>query len=284
MKKRAFQILIFSLVVFDAILLYAMFRESRGEILAVAFLDVGQGDAIFIEAPNGVQVIIDGGPDNSLLHQVGKAMPFYDRTIDIIVVTNPDKDHFAGFIPLLARYKIREVVEPGTQTDTNIYHVLEKSIAAEGLKSRFLKTGDRIILDAENKVVLDVLFPDRDVSGLAENNGSLIARLSYGAVCFLFTGDTAQGVEEFLVHLYGDRLACQVLKVAHHGSKTSSALSFVEKVSPEYAVISSGKENTYGHPHQETLDTLNRYKAQILRTDTLSTITFKTDGRTFWQK
>ncbi len=284
MRKRALQILLASLVIFDAIALYALWRESRGNILTVSFLDVGQGDAIFIEAPNGKQIIIDGGPDDSLLRRVGEVMPFYDRFVDAVIVTNPDKDHFAGFIPLLDRFTVAAVIESGTQTDTEIYAAFKERVEKENLSSRLLKIGDRLVLDERHGVVLDVLFPDRDVSGLSENDGSLIARLSYGDICFLLTGDTTQGVEEYLVHLYGNRLQCEVLKVAHHGSKTSSTASFVSAVSPEYAVISSGEGNTYGHPHQETLDTLESVEVRILRTDMLGTITFETDGEKVLQK
>ena len=140
------------------------------------------------------------------------------------------------------------------------------------------------MLDEKRGITLDVLFPDRDVSGLDTNDGSLVTRLSYGEICFLLMGDAPRGVEEYLTHLYGDYLHCAVLKVGHHGSRTSSSEFFVQKVAPQYAVISDGKDNSYGHPHQETLDTLKEFGVNVLRTDTLGTITFETDGVELWKR
>lgn len=263
---------------------YVLLREERGGILAVSFLDVGQGDAIFIEAPNGTQVLLDAGPDSSVLRALSSVMPFYDRTIDMLIVSNPDKDHIAGFIDVLKRYDVGWEVEPGTQTATAVYAALGKGVSAEGIELLTPKAGDRIVLDKKRGVFLDVLFPDRDVSGLGTNDGSLIMKLTYGEVCYMLTGDTTKGVEEYLVQLYGEQLDCDVLKVAHHGSRTSSAPEFVSAVSPDFAVISLGEGNTYGHPHKETLDTLNSAGVEIFRTDEFGTIIFETDGINLWKK
>ena len=283
-KKYLPVYLILLLALLATLFWYALLREERGGLLTVSFLDVGQGDAIFIEAPSGKQIIIDGGPDTSLVRQLGSAMPFYDRTIDMLVVTNPDKDHFAGFIDALLRYRVGEIVEPGTQTASAIYATFRERVADEGAQTFLPKTGDRIVLDEKRGITLDVLFPDRDVSGLDTNDGSLVTRLSYGEICFLLMGDAPRGVEEYLTHLYGDYLHCAVLKVGHHGSRTSSSEFFVQKVAPQYAVISDGKDNSYGHPHQETLDTLKEFGVNVLRTDTLGTITFETDGVELWKR
>jgi len=272
------------LLITNIFLWFAAWHEERGGILSVSVLDIGQGDAIFIEAPNGVQVLLDGGPDSSVFRELSGVMPFYDRSIDMLIVSNPDKDHIAGFVDVLKRYDVGNEVEPGTLTATAVYTALGKGVSAEGLEPFTPKAGDRIVLDKKRGVILDVLFPDRDVSGLSTNDGSLIMKLTYGQTCFMLTGDTTKGVEEYLVELYGEKLDCDVLKVAHHGSRTSSSPGFVSAVSPEYAVISSGQGNSYGHPHQETLDTLNVAGAKILRTDELGTITLMTDGIKLWQK
>jgi competence protein ComEC len=175
-------------------------------------------------------------------------------------------------------------VEPGTVSTTAIYAALRDAVKAEGLTPILPKAGDRFVLDRERGVSFEVLFPDRDVSGLSTNDGSLVGKLSYGNVCAILTGDTTKGIEEYLVHFYGNILHCQLLKVAHHGSKTSSSPSFVAAVSPTYAAISDGKNNKYGHPHKETLDTLNNLGVKILRTDEIGTIIFQTDGRDLWHK
>ena len=177
-KKYLPVYLILLLALLATLFWYALLREERGGLLTVSFLDVGQGDAIFIEAPSGKQIIIDGGPDTSLVRQLGSAMPFYDRTIDMLVVTNPDKDHFAGFIDALLRYRVEEIIEPGTQTASAIYATFRERVADEGAQTFLPKTGDRIVLDEKRGITLDVLFPDRDVSGLDTNDGSLVTRLS----------------------------------------------------------------------------------------------------------
>ncbi len=258
-------------------------QDSRG-LLKVSFLDIGQGDAIFIEAPNGRQILLDGGPGSSVLRRLSQVMPFYDRSIDALIVSNPDKDHFAGFLDVLDRYTVRYIIEPGTISTTAVYHAFRALVQKENLPTFLLRTGDRIVLDRKRGVVLDVLFPDRDVSELSINDGSLVAKLSYGNTCVMLMGDSTQGVEEYLVHLFGPQLQCQVLKAGHHGSRTSTSPVFVADVKPTFAVISDGLNNKYGHPHQETLDTLKKFNVQILRTDELGTITLASDGQDFWVK
>ena len=162
---------------------YAVFSEDRDGKLIVAFLDVGQGDAIFIESPTGTQMLIDGGPDKSVLRQLGKVMPFYDRTIDVLVVTNPDKDHFAGFLDVLRSYKVGAVMEPGTLGAASEYAVLERLITEKGVKKLLVRRGQKIQLG--DGAILEILFPDRDVSGLNPNEGSVVAKLSYGATSLL---------------------------------------------------------------------------------------------------
>ncbi|MBI2096224.1 MAG: MBL fold metallo-hydrolase, partial [Candidatus Taylorbacteria bacterium] len=237
---------------------------------------VGQGEAIFIESPTGSQVIIDGGPDGKVLRELSHLMPFYDRSVDMLLVSNPDKDHLAGFIDVLSNYKIGVVLLPGTEPDTEVYRVFSRAALAEGAERRLARRGMEVNLGGG--AVLRILFPDRDVSGLSPNDGSIVARLSYGEVDFLFPGDAPKKIENFLAAASPAGLKSEVLKVAHHGSKTSTADAFVAAVAPRFAVISSGKDNRYGHPHGEVLDTLSRFGVEVLRTDSLGTIIIKTDG------
>lgn len=264
------------------VFVWHIFFTSGHKFLTVAVLDIGQGDSIFIEAPNGRQVIFDGGPNGKILSELSGVMPFYDRSIDMIVVTNPDQDHFAGFIDLLERYKVAQVIEPGTVSKSAIYQEFEKSVRDEGAKKLLAKRGMRIMLDPEHLVYIDILFPDKpleEVQKLSSNDGSIVARLVYGDTSFMLTGDTTAKTEHYLVGLDGDTLKSTVLKVAHHGSKTSSSEEFVKEVLPEYAAISDGRENKYGHPNRETLDTLEKFKIKILRTDLQGRIVFESDGK-----
>ncbi|MEK7145280.1 MAG: ComEC/Rec2 family competence protein [Patescibacteria group bacterium] len=259
----------------------ALLAEERGGELKVAFLDIGQGDAIYIEAPNGNQVLIDGGPGKALLSRLGEVMPAYDRSVDLLIVSNPDKDHIAGFIEVLKSFVVAAVMEPGTKPETAIYQEFEKAVETENAQKILGRRGQIVWLDRARGVHFDIFFPDQDVADWQTNDGSIIGKLVYGKTCVIFSGDAPQQMENYVVAFDGSALHCQVLKVGHHGSRTSSGVAFVGTVAPEYAVISSGKGNSYGHPHQETLDTLSRFGAKILRTDQLGTIIFTSDGQSF---
>ncbi len=251
-------------------------REERGGVMTVAFLNVGQGDAIYIEAPNGRQMLVDGGPTRAVLSELSKVMPWYDRSIDLLVVTNPDKDHIAGFIDVLKSYTIDAIFESGTFPGTQVYKELQETIADVGVKKILARRGMTIWLDKETR--LSVLYPDRDVSGLSSNDGSIVAKLLYGNTSVMLTGDTVSGVEKWLVKLDGKDLKSDVLKVGHHGSRTSTAPEFVGFVAPQFAVISDGVRNRYGHPHKETLDTLAKFNVPVFRTDLLGTVVMHSDG------
>lgn len=244
---------------------FIVVKESRGNILKVVFLNVGQGDSIFIEAPNGRQVLVDGGPPKTVLRELGKVMPFYDRTIDMIILTNPDTDHMAGFIDVIDRFKVDYAVESGTLSTTAIYKTLSERMDNEKLKKMRAERGMIIYLDRKHNIYMQILFPDRDVSGLSRNDGSIMMRLVYGDTAYMFTGDAPIKIEEYLIFL-GDNLKSDVLKVGHHGSKTSTGELFLEKVKPTLAVIQAGKDNSYGHPHKEVTDLFKKMDINYLVT------------------
>ncbi|MDD4989433.1 MAG: MBL fold metallo-hydrolase [Candidatus Pacebacteria bacterium] len=280
---RRFTLLLFLLLI-NISVWYVVSADNHRGLLTVAILNIGQGDAIFIEAPNRNQVIVDGGPDQKLISELGHVMPFYDRSIDMIINTNPDSDHYAGFLDLLKSYKVGEFMESGTISDTPTYRQLEKTVAEKNIPKIIARRGMKIILD--KNVSLFVLYPDRDVSNWTSNNGSIVMKLVYGDTSFLLQGDATAEVEKYLISLekspesnvYGG-LSGQVLKVGHHGSRTSTSAEYVQAVSPEFAAISDGKNNRYGHPHKETLDTLEKYHVKILRTDLSGRIIFESNGK-----
>jgi len=255
---------------------YAIFTEERNGILTVAFLDVGQGDAIFIEAPNGNQMLIDGGPNQAVLKALGDVMPYYDRSIDIVLATHPDKDHIGGLPGVLERYDVSFFVDPGAKAETGVYEALMEAVFMEGGEYVLARRGTNLFLDDD--VYLSILFPDREVAGMKPNDASIIARLTYGEVDFLLSGDAPKKIEEFVANLDANHLNVEVMKIGHHGSKTSTSELFVGLASPLFAVISLGKDNSYGHPHKEVLDTLSRFRIPTLRTDEEGTIIFKSDG------
>lgn len=258
----------------------AVYRETPNKTLTVAFLDVGQGDSAYIESPTHNQLIIDAGPNGSLLSEIGKLMSWYDRYIDVIIITNSDSDHYGGFIDLLKRYRVGLVIESGVAGTSPSYKTLENLIVQKNIKKVVARRGQSIELGGG--VHFDILFPDRDVAKLNTNAGSIIGQLVYGSSTVMFTSDAPNTIEEYVLLLDGASIKNDILKIAHHGSKTSASESFISFVAPKYAVISAGLNNSYGHPHQETLDLLQRLNIKPLITFKLGTIVFKSDGHSWF--
>jgi competence protein ComEC len=224
-------------------------------------------------------MIIDGGPNGSLLRELSKIMPWYDRSVDVLMVTNPDADHYAGFIDLLKRYQVGEILEPGTISKTETYKIFEKEIKDSRVPDTIARRG--MIIDLGGGAYFKVLFPDRDVSKLATNDGSIVGQLVYGSTTIMFTGDAPNATEEYILSLDGVNVKSTILKEGHHGSRTSASEKFISAVAPEYDVISAGLNNRYGHPHKETLDLLEKLHIPTLITYKLGTIIFKSDGKTY---
>lgn len=275
-KKNLTVVILGILLLVNVFVWYAVFLEQRSGILTVAFLDVGQGDAIFIEAPNGNQVLIDGGPNKSVLRQLGGVMPFYDRSIDMVVATHPDKDHTGGLPAVLEKFRVAVFVEPGVRSGNGIYGAIMNITEKKDIKKILAKRGERIFLD--KNVYIDVLSPDRDTYGWETNTASVVLRLVYGNTSFVFSGDAPKKIEEYIVALGGDGLSANVLKLGHHGSRTSTSQVFLSAVDPQIAIISAGKNNKYGHPHKEVMDMLKQFEIPTLVTYDEGTIVIESDG------
>ena len=263
---------------------YAVFAEDREGQLTIAFLDVGQGDGIFIDSPMGNQILIDGGgSDGKVLRSLSKVMPFYARSIDMVIATHPDQDHIGGLAEVFRRFDVASYMSPGIPNDTAVFLALESAVTEESIEHKIVaRRGMKIILS--KSAYLEVLFPDRDVSGLETNDGSIVAKLVYGETEIMLTGDSPQKIEEYLTAVDGGNLKSDILKLGHHGSKTSSSPIFLSAVDPEVAIISAGQENHYGHPHKEVLDRLSELKIKYLQTLEEGTIVFKTDGQAMWRE
>ena len=245
--------------------------------LSVSFLDVGQGDAILIQGPTGIQVLIDGGANQEVLRALGTRLPFYDRSIDAVIATHPDQDHIGGLRDVVVRYEVGYFFEPGVVSGTSAETALNTALEKREVHRVLARKGMRLLIGGG--AYIDVLFPDRDVSGLETNTASVIVRLVYDETEFLFTGDSPQSIEQFLVMTVGEGLESDVLKVGHHGSKTSSAPAFIDTVRPQYAVISAGKDNKYGHPHKEVVTLFAERGIQVLQTAEKS-VRFTSNGQT----
>ncbi|MGB4076555.1 MAG: MBL fold metallo-hydrolase [Minisyncoccia bacterium] len=255
----------------------------REPVLTVAFLDVGQGDAIFIESPTGLQMLIDGGRDRSVLRELGKRMSPFDRSLDLVVETHPDADHIGGLPEVFSRYRVTAFLSPGIENDTSQSEALDRAVLAEeGVEVRVARRGMRIELG--EGAYADILFPDRDVSHVETNSGSVILRVVYGESEFVLTGDAPVAVENYVVSLDKSGLQSEVLKAGHHGSRTSTGEALLAAVTPEIVVISAGKDNSYGHPHEEVLSRVRASGARLLKTMGEGTVVLVSDGKSITEQ
>lgn len=244
--------------------------------LHVTFVDVGQGDGIFIETPGGRQIVIDGGPSPSLMAAaVGRRLPFWDRSLDLLVLTHPNEDHLAGLLPLVERYTVETVLAGDGESRSPSYARWRSLLETRRLPAIAPQAGMRI--DLGDGSWLEVLNPT-GAPVRADNDDSAVLRLGLGEVSFLFTGDLEETGEELLLRS-GQTLQSTVLKVGHHGSRGSSSPRFLEAVQPQVAVISVGP-NTFGHPTAEVLQRLAG--TRLFRTDRDGSVEIITDGKGLW--
>jgi competence protein ComEC len=239
--------------------------------LKVIFFDVGQGDSIFIETPQKHQILIDGGPDSSVLEKLGQNMPFYDRTLDLIILTHPEHDHIAGLFDVLKNYQVENILWTGVSRDTAEFKEWSELIQKENSQIKIAQAGQRIYANQNSPKRADffVLHPFENLDGKETentNDTSVIVKLVFGENSFLFCGDASKSVEHKLIDKNID-ISTETLKIAHHGSKNSTSEEFLKKVAPDLAIISVGLDNSYGHPNPEVLALLEKYGIKLLRTD-----------------
>ncbi len=273
---------VLGLFIIAVFLLCSLFFIDRQKVLKFTVLDVGQGDSLYIESPTGVQIIVDGGPGNNLLKEIPNVLPWYDRSVDMIFVTNPDSDHYEGFIKFLDKYSVGAVVESGTTNTYSAFGVFQEKIKQKNIPKTLARRGQTI--DIGGGAYIQILFPDRNVDEVSPNTGSIVMKLIYGDTSVLLQGDSVASIEQYLLEMDGDYLKSDILKVGHHGSKTSSVKEYVEKVSPKWAVISSGKYNSYGHPHKEVLEVFSSLGVPTYNTCNNGALNFESDGNNFVMK
>jgi len=272
---------LFLLLLANAMIFYAVIASPRNYLLKVSFLDVGQGDAIFIESPTGNQMLIDGGPDKNILNALSRVMLFYDKTIDVVLATHPDQDHIGGIPLVLKNYTVSKYVDSGATSTTGTFKELANELSKNNVKKEIVGAGE--IIDFGDGVFLKILHP-YELKGKDTNKNSIVAKLYYGNSTFLFTGDAPTDVELYLAKTDGKELKSDVLKVAHHGSRNSLSPEFLSAVSPEYSIISVGKNNSFGHPHKEVINFLGDIKSIILGTYDIGDICLVSDGKTIDKK
>ncbi len=279
MIKNLYKILLIlgiAAVILFIILFWLYYQAPKN--LEVDFLDVYQGDAILIKVPGGQNILIDGGPDKNIIKRLGENLPWWDRQIDLIILTHPHDDHVTGLIDVLKRYKVKEVLYTGASHNAPNYLTWLKIMYDQKISLIIIDKKQTINLNQGIKI--EVLYPDKslldkEMSDL--NDSSIVIKLIYGENKFLLAGDASEKIEQMLL-AGSDDLKADVLKVAHHGSQYSSSQEFLEEVLPEIAVISVGKDNNFGHPSLRTIKRLERIGAEILRTDQKGTIKIFSDG------
>jgi len=272
-----------------------VFQQWPDNKLRLIFCDVGQGDASLITF-GSYQMLVDGGPNNSVLSCLGKNMPFWDKKIEVVAMTHSQADHMMGLIEVFERYEVEQFLASNVVNDTPEFWQLRKVVLEKEIKTKDLVKGDELRLGA---VKLKVLWPkekgdellvwhgvekDRQVLGAKSFQGdvnkvSLVLKGSLGKFDFLLTGDINKKIEGELE--VGE---VEILKVAHHGSRYSSSEEFLKKINPEVAVISVGERNWFGHPTQTVLDRLGEIGARVLRTDEDGMVKIVSDGKNWWQE
>ena len=255
---------------------FLFYNGQADGLLHVYFLNVGQGDAIFIRTPTGKNILFDGGPKKKVVSQLQEILPFFGNTIDHVFLTHPDRDHIEGLLSVLRRYRIGQVHFTGAGKRNYFWRTFLQIIKTKKIPARLADANHDIRLN--DGVVVDVLFPFKPNFALQKdiNNTSLVAKIIYGENEILLTGDAETPEEEKLLKNRVN-IDADVLKVAHHGSKSSTSLAFLNAVSPDVSVISVGRGNSYHHPHPSILKKLDRYGTKIFRTDLDGRIEFVFD-------
>ncbi|MFH1632274.1 MAG: MBL fold metallo-hydrolase [bacterium] len=268
-KELAALLVVFAITIIAQAIAAGTWFED--DIVAVWVFDVGQGDSIFIDAPEA-QILIDGGPDGNVIEKLSAVMPFWDRSIDVVINSHPHADHVTGLVHVLERYFVSEVWWTGQDYGSEVYVYFED--LAQG---SFTLVGAGEGIDLGAGATLTVLWPESNIDNELlddPNAGSIVALLEYGDSTILLTGDVGTDEELAIVEQLGE---VDVLKVGHQGSMTSSHIYFLEAISPEYSVISVG-ENDYGHPSPIVIDRLESVGSTVLRTDLDGDVRILTDG------
>ena len=283
MKNRRRYVFFAVIIVFLGWLGISAWQEVGGaQDLQVVFFDVGQGDSIFIETPDGKQILIDGGPGTTVLEKLDQYMPSWDKSIDIVLLTHSDNDHLEGLVHVLEQFDVHQIIWSGVTKDTQISRRWDNALRNElegGAQEIIADDSHMIILSHSGDLYLDILGPDQDNLPSESNDTSVVAQLIYKKDSFLFTGDISSQVEAGLVE--SENLTSDILKIAHHGSKSSSSRVFLEEVNPRFAVIQVGRENRYSHPHDIVIKRLLNYGITPLRTDEIGDIVLRSNGNSF---
>jgi len=255
---------------------------SQSEFLAVHFLDVGQGDSILIQTPDGFEVLIDGGATSQVIRELAEEQSLFDRQIDVVIATHPDTDHVGGLVDVLERYEVDLILQTEADSDSPAAVAFTRVVENEKATVQFAQTGQVIQIGASTTI--EVLSPASATDNWRANAASVIVRVVYGDTAFMLTGDAPDSIEDYLVGVYGEKLKSNVLKLGHHGSQTSTSGLFLDIVQPQYAVVSASLDNRYGHPDQSVMQRVFARNIQTFHTGIDGTVSFYSDSQTVWRE
>jgi competence protein ComEC len=247
--------------------------------LQIIACDVGQGDAILIQK-NTTQILIDGGPNQSVLNCLGRHIPFWDKQIELVILTHPQADHYSGLIDVFKNYKVKNFGESNTNSSSQGYQVLKNLVGGSGVKAIPMHQGTSIRV---GMMQLDIVWPLPNSEAKNVNDGGVVTLLKYAQFEALFTADVENEVSDTLSE-YSEIQNLNYIKVNHHGSRNGMSQKLLNAVNPEVAVISSSSKNSYGHPHAEIIEMLTKMGVKTLRTDEIGDVTITTDGVNYWAK
>lgn len=289
--KKAFLSIIVSFCALAVVIIYQLIVFTDNQ-LHIVMCDIGQGDAIYVRSPSGLDMLIDSGPDKSVVSCLNRHMPLWDRHIDIAVLTNADLDHYGGFKYVLEQYTVGQFISPNIGKNDEGFEILEKTIQETRTPVKIISSGDIV---RDKKIQLTALWPIKEdttaatlptqtgrvvlgaktVSG-SVNEYSLVLKLSYLDFDMLFTGDIMPPATDEMAKRVG---IVEVLKVPHHGSKNGLTRGLLTAAQPKISLVSSGKNNRFGHPAKETLALLQEFQIKTYRTDHLGDIEVVSDGK-----
>ncbi len=252
------------------VLLVSLYFKQDSFLFAV--LDVGQGNGIYIRSETGFEVIIDGGAYTKLLASLSKVRSPIDNHIDILILSHPDSDHMGAFPELIRRYNIKGFISNIETATSGLYHAVINALEEKGVQRHTAVS--KVLVHQEEGFSVQVIYPDSPNLHKDRNDNSLVVRVDHGGVSYLIPGDISSDIEEYLLEKYPKQVDVDVLVAGHHGSNSSTSEKFLTATSPAFVVLSSGKDNRYGHPHQNVLDRIKEYGAEPLRTNVMGSILF----------
>ena len=281
-SKHKTKILIVAVLVITGSVFYYVFGSEK-DLLEVHFLDVGQGDAILIKTPQDQKILIDGGPDNSIVRELDQKMDHWENTIDLVILTHPHSDHVTGLNEVFKKYEVKKVYYTGVEHTSPDFIAWLELIKEKNIPYYQIKARQNIIFSDNLK--MEILFPDRDITNEQIdnlNNTSIALKLSHADIDLVLTGDAEEDLEHELIEKYGALLDSEILKLGHHGSKTASTMRFLEVVNPEIAIIQVGENNDFYMPHVRTLHTISKFDIDLYRNDLNGSVSVISDGTKYW--